>query len=75
MLTNTTLRRREVGRWKAGVCTDARTCDPRQVAWCTRIPKTTEKETPGAAIAVAAAARQASARVKLSSRQHHAPVP
>ena len=70
MPTNTTLRRREVGWWKAGACTDARTCpDPRQAGWCTRIPKTTERETPGAGIAVVAAARQASAQVKLSSRQ------
>ena len=33
----------------------------------------TEKETPGAGIAVVAAAQQASAQVKLSSRQHDAP--
>jgi hypothetical protein len=52
--TNTTSQKREVGWWKAGTCTDARTCDPRQVGWCTRIPKTTERETPGAAIAVVA---------------------
>ena len=65
--------REVVGWWKAGVCTDARTCDPRQVGWCTRIPKMTEKETPGAGIAVVAAAQQASAQVKLSSRQHDAP--
>jgi hypothetical protein len=62
-----------VGLSRAGVCTDARTYDPLQVGWCTKIPSWTERETPGAASAGVAAALQVSVPAKLSWRQHGAP--
>ena len=69
---STTLPRMEVDLWRAGECTDARTYDLR-VGWCTRNPKKTGRETPGAARSGVAVAPRASAQAKLSWRQHDAP--
>ena len=72
-MRSTMLPRMEAGLWRAGGCTDARTCDPRVGWWCTRIPKKREKETPGEARSEVAAAPQASALAMLSWKQHDAP--